>query len=109
MDNGIDRGDVRDDLKQDNSGAHGSEGAGSPGPSDMGAPGGSSGGGGYGADQNAANQQGQDPGLTPADPHQSRGERYDELSGGGRGADSVSYDEARDGEDRGEPSGDDPI
>lgn len=30
---------------------------------------------------------------------QSRGERYDELSGGGRSADTVSFDRERDGDD----------
>jgi hypothetical protein len=109
MGDGFDRGDVRNDMKQDNEGGHGSQGAGGPGPSDMAAPGGSSGSGGYGADQNAANQQGQDPAPTPSDAHQSRGERYDELSGGGRGAESVSYDQDRDGTVEREPSGDDPV
>jgi hypothetical protein len=74
-------------------------------PSDLGTAGGSSGTGGYGKSQNAANHQGQQdmPGQagiagrqseTGGDaPGQSRGERYDEEQGGGRGPDSVSLDD----------------
>jgi hypothetical protein len=99
-DDGFDRGEVRGDLKQDNSLEGGSQAGGGPGASDMAAPGGSSGTGGYGNDQNSQNHQGQGQGAsTPADPGQSRGERFDEMQGGGRGAESVSFDKARDGGD----------
>ncbi|MDP8995187.1 MAG: hypothetical protein M3N07_09460, partial [Pseudomonadota bacterium] len=67
-------------------------------PSDMGAGGGSSGSGGYGNAEDVQNQHGQSGRQAPApDPHQSRGERFDERAGGGRGPDSVSFDRARDG------------
>ena len=101
MDDGFDRQEVRDDLKQRSGAASGRQLGGGPGPSDMGAGGGSSGGGGYGNDQNTQNQQAQGQGGRTAapDPGQSRGERFDELSGGGRGADSVSPDRERDGLD----------
>jgi hypothetical protein len=100
-DDGFDRDEVRGDMKQDNSLEGGSQTGGGPGESDMGAPGGSSGTGGYGNDQNAQNQQGQGQGerTTAPDPHQSRGERFDEMQGGGRGAESVSFDKERDGDD----------
>lgn len=56
---------------------------------------------GYGKDQNAQNHQGQSDGgrAGAPDPAQSRGERFDEAAGGGRGADSVSFDRERDGFD----------
>jgi hypothetical protein len=99
MADGFDRQDVRDDLKQRNSGAGGGHQGGAPGRGDMDA-GGSSGGGGYGGDQNAQNQQAQGQGerSEAPEPAQSRGERFDELAGGGRGADSVSFDRERDGD-----------
>ena len=65
---------------------------GGPGASDMAAPGGSSGSGGYGNAQNQANHQGQQTGIIGRDMGQSRGERFDEAQGGGRGAESVSSD-----------------
>ena len=65
---------------------------GGPGASDMAAPGGSSGSGGYGNAQNQANHQGQQTGIIGRDMNQSRGERFDEAQGGGRGAESVSSD-----------------
>lgn len=100
MGDGFDREEVRDDLKQHNSAEGGRQFGGGPGPSDMGAGGGSSGGGGYGNDQNAQNQQAQPQDARPAtEPAQSRGERFDEMAGGGRGADSVSFDRERDGAD----------
>jgi hypothetical protein len=58
----------------------------------MAAPGGSSGTGGYGNAQNQANHQGQQTGSSGHDLGQSRGERYDEAQGGGRGRESVSSD-----------------
>ena len=66
---------------------------GGPTPSDMASPGGSSGSGGYGNDQQSANDQGQQfarQSRTGHDEGQSRGERFDEEQGGGRAADSVS-------------------
>lgn len=67
---------------------------GGPDQSDMSAPGGSSGSGGYGNAQNQANHQGQEAGQRAQghDMHQSRGELFDELQGGGRGRGSVSDD-----------------
>ena len=55
----------------------------------------------YGRDQNAESHQGQSESQRPdaAERGQSRGERYDEAAGGGRGADSVSFDPDRDGFD----------
>src|SRR4051812_5453697 len=78
---------------------------GGPGPSDVSNAGGSSGTGGYGRSQNVANHQGQQaqpgqaglaggrPTASDAAPGQSRGERYDEEQGGGRGPESVSLDD----------------
>jgi hypothetical protein len=97
MAEGFDRDEVRDDMKQSNVGQHGRQLGGGPGPSDMGAGGGSSGSGGYGNDQNAQNQQAQQQAGPAADEGQSRGDRFDEQAGGGRGADSVSFDRERDG------------
>ena len=71
---------------------------------DMSNAGGSSGGGGYGSSQDVVNQQDRQPnegaqsGLAGSDLRQgggsssgqSRGERFDEAQGGGRGADEVS-------------------
>ena len=101
MGDGVDRQEVRDDLKQRNTGEGGRQLGGGPGASDTGAGGGSSGSGGYGNDQNAQNQQaqGQSERTAAPDPGQSRGERFDEMAGGGRSADSVSFDKARDGGD----------
>ena len=73
-------------------------------PSDLSNAGGSSGTGGYGNAQNQANRQGQQaqagqPGLAGgtsspgAETGQSRGERFDEEQGGGRGPESVSPDD----------------
>jgi hypothetical protein len=73
----------------------GSQMGGGPEASDMAAPGGSSGGGGYGNAQNQQNHQGQQDGSLDGrgkDPVLSRGERFDEEQGGGRGSDAVSYD-----------------
>ena len=58
---------------------------GGAGQSDMASPGGSSGTGGYGNAQNQANHQGQQTPQTGRDERQSRGERFDEEQGGGRG------------------------
>jgi hypothetical protein len=71
----------------------GSQLGGGPTQSDMAAPGGSSGTGGYGKDQQSASHQGQAQGATGHDERQSRGERYDEEQGGGRGPESISSDE----------------
>jgi hypothetical protein len=77
---------------------------GGPRPSDLSNAGGSSGTGGYGSSQNVVNQQDQQAqagqsGLVgsgregPVSEGQSRGERFDEEQGGGRGPDSVSPDD----------------
>jgi hypothetical protein len=77
---------------------------GGPRPSDLSNAGGSSGTGGYGSSQNVVNQQDQQAqaeqsGLAgsdrerPVSEGQSRGERFDEEQGGGRGMDSVSADD----------------
>jgi hypothetical protein len=71
----------------------GSQLGGGPTQSDMANPGGSSGTGGYGKDQQSANNQGQAQGSTGHDERQSRGERFDEEQGGGRGSESISSDE----------------
>jgi hypothetical protein len=72
----------------------GNQAGGGPKSSDMGAPGGSGGTGGYGNAQNQANHQGQQGGGSVGhDMNQSRGERFDEEQGGGRGAGSVSGDD----------------
>jgi hypothetical protein len=76
----------------ENSTGGGTQLGGGPGPSDMAAPGGSSGSGGYGNAQNQANHQGQQTPQTGRDERQSRGERFDEEQGGGRGPDSISDD-----------------
>ena len=101
MAQGVDRDEVRGDMKQENGLEGGRQVGGGPGASDMGAGGGSSGSGGYGNDQNAQNQQGQGQGerSEAPEPTQSRGERFDEMQGGGRGPDSVSFDKERDGDD----------
>jgi hypothetical protein len=98
MADGFGRDEVRDDMKQSNTSEGGVQLGGGAGGSDVGAGGGSSGGGGYGNDQNSQNHRDQSQGeSTSADARQSRGERFDELSGGGRGPESVSYDKVRDG------------
>lgn len=101
MDDGFDRNDVRDDLKQRNSGEGGRQLGGGPEASDSDAAGGSSGSGGYGSDQHAENLQGQGQSerSQAPEPGQSRGERFDEQSGGGGSADTVSIDRERDGVD----------
>jgi hypothetical protein len=97
---------------------------GGAGAADMTNAGGSSGTGGYGSSQNVVNHQDQQPnagaqgGLAGADLRQgggssggqSRGERFDEEQGGGRGADEVSpsadelefAEDQRDHQDRGQ-------
>jgi hypothetical protein len=82
-----DAGFTRDAMQGETGGA---QLGGGPGQSDMAAPGGSSGSGGYGNAQNQANHQGQQTGPSGHDMGQSRGERYDEEQGGGRGPGSVS-------------------
>ena len=84
-----DAGFTRDNMQGETGGA---QLGGGPGQSDMAAPGGSSGSGGYGNAQNQANHQGQQTGIIGRDMGQSRGERFDEEQGGGRGAGSVSSD-----------------
>jgi hypothetical protein len=69
----------------------GAQQGGGPRQSDMAAPGGSSGTGGYGNDQQSQDQ-GQQTGAAGHDEQQSRGERFDEEQGGGRGAESISDD-----------------
>ena len=84
-----DAGFTRDAMQGETGGA---QLGGGPDPSDMAAPGGSSGTGGYGNAQNQANHQGQQGAAPGHDLGQSRGERFDEAQGGGRGAESVSSD-----------------
>jgi hypothetical protein len=84
-----DGGFTRDAMQGETGGA---QLGGAPGRSDMAAPGGSSGTGGYGKGQNQANHQGQQTAPVGRDMSQSRGERFDEEQGGGRGAGSVSKD-----------------
>src|SRR3954464_5620978 len=96
---GGDSGRFGGNMDQDQRGGQAGGGAG---PSDVSNAGGSSGTGGYGSSQNVVNHQDQQaragqPGLaggesTPALQAQSRGERYDEEQGGGRGPESVSLD-----------------
>lgn len=100
MGNGFERDEVSGDMKQSNAGESGRQAGGGPRPSDMGAGGGSSGAGGYGTDQNAQDQRDETQSeASAAEPGQSRGERFDEEQGGGRGSDSVSFDRERDGDD----------
>lgn len=55
---------------------------------------------GEGSDTGGGRQMGQAQGADGvSERRQSRGERYDELQGGGRDSDSVSFDQARDGDD----------
>jgi hypothetical protein len=75
-----------------NEGDSGAQLGGAPKQSDMANPGGSSGTGGYGNDQQSQNHQGQQTGATGHDEQQSRGERFDEEQGGGRGPESISED-----------------
>ncbi len=84
-----DAGFTRDAMQGETGGA---QLGGGPGQSDMAAPGGSSGTGGYGKGQNQANHQGQQTGVAGHAIGQSRGERFDEEQGGGRGPGSVSSD-----------------
>ena len=88
------------DQQQSGAAAHGRQVGGGPGAADMAGPGGSSGSGGYGKAQNQQLHQGQQAGGgRRGDEGLSRGERFDEQQGGGRGADSVtvtSADLARD-------------
>jgi hypothetical protein len=76
----------------------GTQAGGGPKASDQNQAGGSSGTGGYGDAQNQANHQGQEGQLgqsgygSGAEPTLSRGERFDENQGSGRGPDSVTGD-----------------
>ncbi len=63
---------------------------GGPSPADMASPGGSSGSGGYGSAQNQQFHQGQERERPSHEDGLTRGERFDEQQGGGRGSDSVS-------------------
>lgn len=93
---GIDtsQGGLPQDQQQNSTPGGGRQMGGGPERSDVAAPGGSSGSGGYGNAQNQQNHQGQAraPGEGSSDEQLSRGERFDEAQGGGRGADAVSYD-----------------
>ena len=77
---------------------------GGPSPSDTSAPGGSSGSGGYGKTLETQMQGTQDRTLSGgrSEERLSRGERFDEQQGGGRGPDSVSRDEDELERDQGE-------
>ena len=88
------------DVAGEQAGLHtgGSQAGGGPGPSDMAAPGGSSGTGGYGEPQNQQSHQGRQErrqGQGSGD-RLSRGERFDEAQGGGRGRDEVSSGDSED-------------
>jgi hypothetical protein len=82
-----------------------SQAGGGPGPSDMAAPGGSSGSGGYGQAQNQQFHQGQQENRQSEGrgDGRSRGERFDEAQGGGRGPldDDLATDQAEH-QDRGQ-------
>ena len=87
---GSEEADTEDQMADNSSKASsGRQAGGGPRPSDMEAPGGSSGTGGYGKAQNQMFHQGQHDQSTQRadDEDQSRGERFDEAQGGGRGAD----------------------
>jgi hypothetical protein len=71
----------------------GTQMGGGPSQSDNANPGGSSGTGGYGNDQQSQSHQGQAQGDVGHDEQQSRGERFDEEQGGGRGSESISSDQ----------------
>ena len=92
-----DRNSGRDEAERNHAGSHvgGSQAGGGPGPSDMAAPGGSSGSGGYGEAQNQQFHQGQQEKASPrsSDDDSSRGERFDEAQGGGRGVEPEQGDE----------------
>lgn len=94
------RGGLSEELprNQEQSGntSGGRQVGGGPSPSDTRAPGGSSGTGGYGNAQNQQFHQGQqeaDEGNARVEPELSRGERFDEAQGGGRGSVSVGADD----------------
>ena len=76
----------------------GSQAGGGPGPSNMAAPGGSGGTGGYGEAQNQQFHQGQQERRQDQNSGDglSRGERFDEAQGGGRGRDEVSSGDSDD-------------
>lgn len=92
---GIDtgQGGLPRDQQQNSAPDGGRQMGGGPERSDVAAPGGSSGSGGYGNAQNQQNHQGQarDPQDRGDDEQLSRGERFDEAQGGGRGTGAVSY------------------
>jgi hypothetical protein len=89
--------EVVEEFKQHHAGGGGREVGGEPEPSDLAAPGGSSGSGGYRRAEDVAHRM--PPEERAKDPHQSRGDRFDERANGGRGEDSVSFDEVREGDD----------
>lgn len=97
MANEIDRDKAREDAQGGGAMSGGRQVGGGPSQSDMDARGGSSGSGGYGRDQNTQNQGAQraQEGADRVAPGQgqTRGERFDERQGGGRGADSVRGEE----------------
>ena len=79
------------DQRQNGASGGGAQMGGGPSPADMAAPGGSSGPGGYGNAQNQQFHQGQQERSGAGqrgDQGQSRGERFDEAQGGGRGPDT---------------------
>jgi len=81
------------DQQQNGIQGGGTQLGGGPEPSDMGSPGGSSGTGGYGNAQNQQFHQGQqERPAQSGDGNLSRGERFDEAQGGGRGPDQIGSD-----------------
>jgi len=95
------------DQQQSGQAGHGGQqmGGGATAP-DFDSAGGSGGTGGYGNAQNQENHQGQAAYGNSADPQQSRGERFDEMQGGGRGPESVSEDDAGAAQARRDAAGD---
>lgn len=87
---GSGEGGVTRDRMQSDTG--GSQLGGGPEQSDMANPGGSSGSGGYGRDQQSERDLGGQSAPAGHDEKQSRGERFDEEQGGGRGPESISAD-----------------
>lgn len=86
-------GGNRDQQQSGQAGHGGQQMGGGVTQADLNQAGGSSGTGGYGNAQNQQNHQGQQSQAAygnSSDAQQSRGERFDELQGGGRGTDTVS-------------------
>ena len=87
---GTDRDEIREDQRRGGPASSGTQTGGGPAQGDMTAGSGSGSGGDYRHAQNQQSHQGQDQPAAVGSPAQSRGERFDEEQGGGRGPDSVS-------------------